>query len=108
MTYCSELNFYGPMQPAVWETTDQPRSQGYLIFEGKGRTRVEATMAAISFMKSQINPGMSPQCTEWIEHILIQLHLKTLDTKWVEGHAEHGTFVYATISIGPVPNGVMG
>jgi hypothetical protein len=105
MTYDSELTIYGPMQPFVWEATAQPRSKGYVCFDGKGRTKVEATMAALSLMKDHVRSALSPQCNDWTINVLTQLQLGFDDPKWVEGHTEHGTFMYATISIGPLPHG---
>ena len=106
MTYGCELNLYGPMQPAVWAATAQPRSKGYVCFDGKGRTKVEATMSAISLMKDHVKKSQSPQCADWISRTLVQLQDASADPNWVEGHAEHGTFMYATISIGPLRHGI--
>jgi len=102
MTFNVELTLQGPMTPELWEVAAPWHRDGFTAFSGRGRTRLEATMFAISNMRVQVKREYAPQVADWAQRGLDDLRCQSADPSAVETHVDQGTSMYATLTIGPL------
>jgi hypothetical protein len=104
MTFAVDLTLLGPMTPNLWNVMGAAHPEsGYVVFTGKGHTRLTACQAAITVMRGKVRREYAPQVAEWAQRGLDDLRCQTRDPSAIE--CQPGQAMYAVIRVGPLGPG---